>query len=303
MKNRHISFPTFAAIATFAALLLSSCDPYSIAESGMDVSIDIKVNRISAGFINVEFTPDRDAFYLISVDEVIPGIDPSKLERQFMDLALDSAYVEYVTWRHDHLMSMEPAVADFPSHSLNYSKTNMIVNYLKPDTDYWVYAFVVDRESNKANGRLFYKTIHTEKESIFKDIRFAYRVAGYWDYVYPYNTITEELVTDVPWIGKTIDSLDLVKLGYETPGHYFDHEFSLYEENKGTIFTGVYAHKNDGIGDGSSKTLFEFGHIYYTAIATLDGPRNECFDIYKFKWDGTAAALILTDSSSTKGEW
>lgn len=299
MKNSLI----IVSAAIILAAMLTSCNPFAIANSGKDVNISIQVNRISAGFIDVNFVPDQDAYYLTSVDKLVKGVDPKDYEQQFMDLALDSAYVEYVNWRHGHLMKLENCVADFPSHSLNYGETNLIQNYLEPDTDYWVYCFVVDKDSNKANGKLFYKTIHTEAKSIFKTVRFAYRVKGEWDYIYPYDTEKQELVTNIPWVGATADSLDIRRLGFAAPGHYFDDVFTHHKENNGSVFTGVYAHQNNGVGDGSSVTEFKEGHTYYTAMATLDGPRNECFDIYKFTYEGPSAELTFTDVDSTQGAW
>ncbi|MBQ0149621.1 MAG: hypothetical protein KBT08_03280 [Bacteroidales bacterium] len=291
-------------IMVSAALSLWACDQYADFDSGPDVSIDITINRVSAGFVDITFTPDRPAYFLYSVDRVIPGIDPDKYEQAFMDLALDSAYVEYVKWRHDQYMNLETTVADFASHNLSYGKTDYTQNFLQPDTDYWVYGFVVDAQSNKANGRLFWTTIHTTNESIFKDIRFRYRIKGTWDYVYPYDIKSNELVTDVPWVGQTADSLQIRDLGFSSPGKYFDSKFITdYHHNYGSTFLGVYAHDNNGVGDGTSTTRFEVGHTYYTAMATLDGPRNECFDIYKFTWEGPEMELMLTHEDSTMGEW
>lgn len=300
MKNKY--FRCFVMV--FAALSLWACDQYADFESGPDVSIDIKINRVSAGFADITFTPDRPAYFLYSVDRVVPGVDPDKYEQLFMDLALDSAYVEYVQWRHDHYMHLETVVADFASHNLSYGKTDYTQNFLHPDTDYWVYGFVVDAESNQANGKLFWTTIHTETESIFKDIRFRYRIKGTWDYVYPYDIKLNELVTDIPWVGQTADSLQIRALGFSSPGAYFDSKFVTdYHHNYGSTFVGVYAHNNDGIGDGTSSTKFEVGHTYYTAMATLDGPRNECFDIYKFTWEGPQMEREFTHEDSTQGGW
>jgi len=298
--NKYI---TFVAIVLSALSLCTSCALKLEAVSGDDVTIEMTINRVSAGFIDVTFAPDELAYYLVTVDKAIPGIKLDDCEQQFMDLSLDSAYVKYVEWRHDHLLNLEEHVADFPSHSLYYGTTTMIKNFLEPNTDYWVCAFVVDKKSNKANGRLFYKTIHTKSRSIYNSIRFAYRVKGEWDYIYPYNMNSGELVTDVPWIGKTADSLEIHRLGFRSPGQYFDSEFEKYEEGVGTIFTGIYAHQNNGVGDGTSTTKFEKGHTYYTAMAVLDGPRNDCFDIYRFTWTGSEDEVILSDEHNTLGAW
>ncbi len=287
----------------FALASVTSCDDVAPSKSGPKVVIDIQINRVSAGFVDVTFTPDQPAYYAISVDPVVEGVDPAGNEQVFMDLALDSLYMKYVVWRHAHLIKLEHIVADFPSHSLMYGETNYVQNFLKPDTDYWVYCFVVDHNSNKADGQLYWTTIHTEKESIFNNTRFKYRIKGEWDYIYPYNKETGDMVIDVPWVGMTIDKEDLVAGGYASPGAYFDEMFKTYNNDNGMVLTGVYVHQNNGVGDGSSRTKFEVGHTYYTGLAIMDGPRGEAFDIYSFTWEGPDTDLFFEDSSSTLGAW
>lgn len=292
-------------VTAFAvAVCLASCKPEAKADSGYDVNIDIEINLVSSGFIQATYTPDCPAYYLTSVIKATPNVDPDDDAQAIMDLALDSCYVEYVKWRHTHLLKLEKDIADFPSHVLNYGETTRIDNYLDPDTDYWVCSFVVDKNSNKANGKLFWQPIHTEPQSIFTNVRFAYRVSGEWDYVYPYDKETGELVTTVPWIGKTADSLDVQSLGYASPIAYFKDEFSKYKDDRSkTTFIGIYVHQNNGIGDGTSTTRFEEGHTYYTAMTVFDGPLNESFNIYKFKWEGPDTEYYFNDDPETDGAW
>jgi len=290
----------------FALLLMSvlvGCDPQSYAESGDKVVIEMEVMQVSAGFIEVTCTPDEPAYYLFGIQPVEEGKDPFEAEQNFMDLALDAAYVEYVQWRHSYLESGEKNIADFPSHSLNYGETTIVKNFLIPDTDYWIYCFVVDAESNKANGNLICEKIHTLSSSSYESkLRYSYRVRGRWDYIYPYDKETGELVTHVPWAGKTIDSLEIRSSGAAVPGRYFDSLFSDLDETSPLVHIGVYAFKNDGVGDGSSDTCFKEGHTYYTAIATVDGPRNSSFDIYKFTWTSDFEE-VYDDMDSTGGAW
>lgn len=312
---RRYIFCSLAALV----LLMSSCNPFSVAYSGEDVEIEIQIKEVSAGFMDVKFMPNLPAYYLCGIEKAVEGVEPEDVAQRFMDLALDSAYVEYVIWRHDYLMKNEQYVADFASHSLNYCDYEEVEDFLSPDTDYWVYAFPVDRDSNKANGRLFYKKVRTLKTSKFSNVRYAYRVRGEWDYVYPY--IPKEnvdpnagsdfmdinargtLVTNVSWAGLTADSLALRAAGYNYPGEYFDEKLYSLDWRSPLIHRGVYSHWNNGMGDGSSSTRFELGHTYYTAMATLDGPRSESFDIYRFTYTGEDMELMFYDESSTKGAW
>lgn len=309
---KHNIFLTLAVAMVFCA-----CNPESISYSGQKVKIDIDVTEASCAFIDVTFTPDKPAFYLSDIIEAVDGIDLDKVAPRFMNLALDSAYVEYVGWRHSYLMEDTEHIADFTSHSLNYGKVNITKNFLKADTKYWVFAFVVDNESNKANGRLFWKEVTTLKESKFSDTRYAYRVRGDWDYVYPYEpkkTIIDPetgkitlkdsaLVKNVAWAGISADSLDLRKRAYEDPGAYFREVYNGLNNKSSIIHKGVYAHWNNGVGDGSTSTEFIQGHTYYTAMATLDGDEEASFDIYKFTYTGMSMELMFYDEDNTFGSW
>ena len=73
------------------------------------------------------------------------------------------------------------------------------------------------------------------------------------------------------------------------------------------IFHGMYAHKNDGVGDGTSTTRFEQGHTYYTALASFDGPlvlegamRN--YSIFKFTWT-PGLQRKFSSEDDTLGAW
>lgn len=290
-------------ILSSASALFCSCDPFPVvSSSSKEIAIDIRINRVSAGFADITYTPSDQTFYLSGIQKAIPGVIPKNIEDHFMALALDSAYVEYAIWRHEHLVNLDNAIADFPSHSLDYGEINTIENFLEPDTDYWAFAFAVGKDSNKPRGHLYAKLFHTEKESIFKNIRFEYRVNGDWDYVYPYDKETNQIVTDVPWIGMTLDSLVIHEIGGgSTPGELFKKLMELKDKKYTRVLKGIYVHHNNGTGDGSSFTKFEEGHTYYTGMATLDGPLNECFCVYKFLYKGESTQLYFTEKDSNLG--
>jgi len=291
----------FLIILSVAAVIAAACDP--IPEyATKKVEIEMQLDAVSAGFIQATFIPSKPAYYAVSFDKVRQGVDPQEYKTNFMELVVDSLYVEYVQWRYSHLMKGEKYVADFASHSLKYGKTTYTQHFLEPDTDYWMYCFVVDPTSNKPVGDLFCEVVRTTSESIFDKISFAYRVEGYWDYVYPFDRMTGDIAPNVPWVGETVDSLTIRELDYRVPGEYFDERFKELGADS-RILTGIYAHLNDGKGDGTSDTLFEEGHTYYTAAATFDGKRNDCFVVYRFRWDGPDTELVFTDEDSTGGAW
>lgn len=273
-----------------------------------DVTIDIQVKQISAGYVNVEFAANKKAFYLTGIHQVREDVDDiHKVAKQFMLLALDSAYVDYLFWRNQQLQDMVPFVADFASYALQYGNTDHHFTLLQPSTTYWVYAFVVDPNSNKPVGTLFVKTITTTATSQVP-MWFEYRVEGQWDYVYPKDTLGE-INSYTPWVGETIDSITLREQGWETPGDYFLSLFDeVYKGNYDRILYGIYAHENDGEGDGTSRTQFEMGKTYYTGMSALDAPLiypldKNTYDIYRFTWTGDSTKLYFTPADCTGGEW
>jgi hypothetical protein len=198
-------------------------------------------------------------------------------------------------------------VADFASYALQYGNTDHHFTLLKPSTTYWVYAFVVDPNSNKPVGTLFVKTITTTATSQVP-MWFEYRVEGQWDYVYPKDTLGE-INSYTPWVGETIDSITLREQGWETPGDYFLSLFDeVYKGNYDRILYGIYAHENDGEGDGTSRTQFEMGKTYYTGMSALDAPLiypldKNTYDIYRFTWTGDSTKLYFTPADCTGGKW
>ena len=297
-----------AYVVLLAAVGLCACDPNAKAYTKR-IEIDINVQNISAGFVQVEFSTNREAFYLVSMQPAKEGINPQEIAKTFMLLALDSAYLDYLRWRNEELQNLVPFVADFSSHSLQYGTTNRTFCYLQPDTDYWIFAFGVDPESNKPFGQLFLKTVTTKQKSVLT-MDFQYRVRGEWDYVYPKDT-TGEIISDVPWIGMTVDSASLRDEGeYRVPGEFFVQAFQAYYGIKmdQMIFYGVVAHQNNGDDGGTAGTKFEEGHTYYSAFAILDGPISfpppeTRYDIYRFTWHGDSTDLFFTHEDCTHGAW
>ena len=296
------------AIPCLAMLFLLGCKPEKVVYYTEDVTVDIQVKQVSAGYVNVEFSTDEKAFYLTGIHQVREDIDDiHKVAKQFMLLALDSAYVDYLFWRNQQLQDMAPFVADFASYALQYGNTNRYFTLLRPSTTYWVYAFVVDPYSNKPSGTLFLETITTTATSQVP-MFFEYRVEGQWDYVYPKDS-KGEINSYTPWVGETIDSITLREQGWETPGDYFLSLFDeVYNGNYDRILYGIYAHENNGLGDGTSRTDFEMGKTYYTGMAALDAPMiypldKNVYDIYRFTWMGDSTKLYFTPVNSMGGEW
>ena len=286
--------------------IFAACNPDAVAYTdGVEITIDVE--QVSAGFAQVRFSTNKEAYYLISIQPTQEGIDPQAIAKTFMLLSLDSAYADYLYWRNKQLQQHIPFVADFSSHSLQYGNIKHFFTLLQPSTEYWVYAFVVDPNTNKPAGKLFLETITTDSTSRIP-VQFEYRIDGYWDYIYPVDS-TGEIISTIPWVGETIDSLTIREGGWRVPGEYFFNRFkTVYYEDYERILYGIYAHENNGVGDGTSATHFEVGKTYYTAMAALDAPLvfplpKNIYNIYRFTWTGEQMDTVLIPENSMVGDW
>ena len=284
----------------------AACNPEVAAYTeGVEISIDVE--KVSAGFAQVRFSTNKEAFYLISIQPTQEGVNPEKIAKTFMLLSLDSAYADYLYWRNRQLQQHIPFVADFSSHSLQYGDIKHFFTLLQPSTEYWVYAFVVDPRTNKPAGKLFLETITTDSVSTMP-VQFEYRIDGAWDYIYPIDS-TGEIISNIPWAAETMDSITIREGGWRVPGEYFFDRFKkVYYEDYERILYGIYAHKNDGVGDGTSATHFEVGKTYYTAMAALDAPLvfplpKNIYNVYRFTWTGEDMDTVFTPQNSMLGEW
>ena len=275
------------------SLVLFSCTPEAKWEIE-DVAIRMEVKTISAGFVECSFSTDKEAYYLIAIQPVEEGYDPMTHQKQFMMLAVDSANGDYLNWRYWQLKNGEFNIASFASHSLQYGDTEHFFTNLIPDTEYWIYAFVVNPETLKPAGRLSLKTIRTTSESIY-NVHFEYRVRGMWDYIYPIDDFGH-INNHFPYMAATIDSLFLAEEIKQSPEDFFTELFLDYAafDIKEKVLYGVHVVKNDGL---NSDECFQVGHTYYTAIVSFDGFMGNNV-IYKFTWTGEDCELYLTEADN-----
>jgi len=279
-NNKSIIINLKSSIVLFLTILLASCNPEAKWET-QNVDITIRVESGSAGFVVCEFTTTKEAYYLIAIEQIREGYNPMDHQKQFMSMALDSAYAAYLVWRNDLWHEDEFNVAPFASHSLQYGNEYYTFTGLQPETKYWIYAFVVDPEAMKPAGRLFLDSIETSGFSDYM-MQYEYRVKGTWDYTYPmddYGLIENRF----PYLAITCDSLELDSAN-QTPEVYFAQWYmdQLAHPQDANILYGVKAVDNNGY---NSRLEFEEGHTYYTTIAGFDGPHNHMVT-YKFTWTG-----------------
>lgn len=324
--------------------LFASCD-YEAKYTLRKVELTITELRTSAGFAHFLFESNEPTYFLTGIVEATDATILSDIEHyqdKFMLLMLDSAYIDYLNWRHDRLEMAVHDIADFRDHTLKYTEANQYFQFLKPDTRYFVFAFVVDPVLRQPVGDLHLQEIRTAPESVIPTY-FSYRINGYWDYIYPLEQVLSmvddpihvdsvgqvvvdsthngevridyQLITDVPWVVATVDSSVLREEGWSHPGAFFIDSFTTVSNatsrDNVRVLYGLYAHNNDGVGDGTSNTLFEDGHTYYTGIASLDGPmiggngEPMNYAIYRFTWHGPDTQYMFEpgDPADTRGAW
>ncbi len=272
------------SIISLLALLVLACNPEA-KWATKDVTITITPYTVSAGYVECSFTTDKEAYYLVACVPAVPGYDPTRPEnqKQFMMLALDSANVEYISWRYDLLKEGEFNIAPLASHCLQYGNIDHFFTHLTPDKDYWIYAFVVNPDTQEPAGRLFLQRVRTAPTSVV-DVHFEYRVRGSWDYIYPLNP-DGKINNHFPYFAATVDSAYLAEeRDHMSPVDYMEELFTLYAESKYQEFIryGVQVTLNDGF---NSDEEFQAGHTYYTAIVSFDGFIGHNV-IYRFHWTG-----------------
>ena len=279
-------------IVFFALMALLGCNPEAKWET-KNVTIQMSIETVSAGFIECSFSTNKDAYYLIAIEPAQEGVNPMDHQKQFMTLALDSANVRYLAWREKLLKEGEFNVAPFSSHALQYGSVNHFFTGLLPGEEYWVYAFVVDPVKMKPEGTLLLTSITTTDESII-DVHFDYRVKGEWDYIYPLDT-NGNIYSRFPYIATTRDSLDLDSMEIKPVDYFVIWALAQFLDPSQTeAYYGVKAIENDGEG---SYTVFEEGHTYYTAFCGFDGSFKQ-LTVYKFFWTA-GCEYYFTDTDST----
>lgn len=272
-------------------LLTPSCNPEARWET-KDVEIEMTVKNVSAGFVECDFKTNKEAYYYVNITPVREGYDPMSQQKQFMTLELDAANMAYIEWRNTLLKAGEFTIAPFASHSLQYGDVEYFFTGLDPETEYWIYAFVVNPEKLVPAGRLYLQRVRTRLDSSM-DIHFSYRIKGEWSYIYPLDE-NGHINNHFPYLTHTIDSLELEELGYDDPV-MFGVDWVLYffiHPEDADVNYGVKAVSNDG---WSSYTEFKEGHTYYTVISGFDGI-YENSTLYKFTWTGEDCRYLFYDT-------
>ncbi|MBO4465101.1 MAG: hypothetical protein J5748_00285 [Bacteroidales bacterium] len=259
-------------VLVFAALLflLAGCKTESKYHL-LGVKFEIEVASVTKGYIHTYFYPSTVAYYVTGCMPVNDNYDPINKSQQFMTLMVDSLYIDYLDWRYDYLRNQEDYIADFASHSLQYGDSEKYFQNLQPDTDYWVYAFVVDPGTKEPFDKLWLTTVRTDSLSTCRAY-FDTRVQGSYFYMYPREGEEGAILGNVPYTGGIVDALDLVE-AFPLPLDFVG-KLDKYSERAYNLAVDY------GILDDITYTdvkqinyagRFKNGHTYYIIIGELQG--------------------------------
>lgn len=138
--------------------LAASCAKTSpvYSNDGTAIRITVDEKTLSATRVKANFVLDDDEHYYYC--EIIPrnSYVIQKDNSRYMQLKLDSVYVEYVNWRYDYLKKDEEYIASFPSHCLWYGNDYWEFSGLSPETEYTILAFCVNPDTKQPSGELYY---------------------------------------------------------------------------------------------------------------------------------------------------
>lgn len=260
--------PILAALLLLAAGCTTS-SKYHL----MGVKFEIEVASVTRGYIHTYFYPSTVAYYVTGCMAVNDQYDPINKSEQFMTLMVDSLYIDYLDWRYNYLKNQEDYIADFASHSLQYGDSERYFQDLQPDTDYWVYAFVVDPGSKEPYDQLWLETVHTDSLSACR-AWFDTRVQGSYFYMYPRDGAADaSILENVPYTGGIIDALDLleaVPLLPLSPENKLDKYSEIAYDlavDYGILSKITYT----GVKSINYAGRFKAGHIYYIIVGELQG--------------------------------
>lgn len=258
------------------------------------VKFDIDVNEVTRGYIHVNFRPSTVAHYVTGCMKVNDDYDPVEKSEQFMTLMVDSLYQDYLKWRYDYLKNQIDYIADFASHSLQYGDSEKYFQDLEPDTDYWVYAFVVDPYSKEPFDDLWLLTVHTDSLAAYR-AWFDTRFQGNYLYLYPREYEGGPILEDIPYTAAILDSLE-VMYSYTDPGEPFIDKLNAYSDHVFEVakkFDILETFSYTGVRQVEFGNSWASGNSYYIFMAEIQGDLcNRAY--YRFVYDPSKHAQEVT---------
>lgn len=277
----------YPLLSLVIAVAFSSCATEAVFETEK-VKLEADILDISSGYIRVAANTSKDAYYVVgALPKDVMGFDPINKPKQFCTLILDSLYSDYLDWRFYYLKQGEEHIAPFSSHCLYYNKAEVYLEDLTKNTDYWLYAFVVDPVENKPVGDLVLKTFRT-LDPKHKDMHFDAKIDGYFVMVYPHGENDENLENTAPFVSVMVDSMTVDEVIGRTlrPGDMTIVGEMLYQRYKEMPWMYRVSHEIDKYSyeDDLWTPLVE-GHKYYLLVAVIDGTLLNR-TVFEFTWTG-----------------
>lgn len=265
-------------------LLLTACDPEApYVTEGVNITLNVPSSTVSAASVKVDVIPENDRVYYYC------GIMPDSafsatIDLRFMEYVLDSVYLDYINWRKDLLASSSPYVASFSSHCLGYGADSHTFSGLTPETDYLIYAFCVNPETNQPMGQLFKTTVRTGAYHP-SDMTFTYSIEhkkdGLWLTIEP-SADTEPYVWD-------LSETSAVNQYGGVPG-YVDAYMSLFKETGQTDYVLVRGYTYFNLTNN-----LEAGEDYTIMVAGYDGNLTTPIHHCNFTYDPACEDSLHVD--------
>lgn len=161
MRKSTTNAVIFLAVAVLAAF--SCSDQAEFIKGSTPIRISVGSKEVRATSIKASIIPENDKVYYSCGIVEKSKHSPGQGDLRFMQLSLDSLYRDYIDWRYLLLRENANYVAPFSSHCLHYGNDSHFFLELKQDTDYIIYAFCVNPETNQPVGDLYSLPVRTAK--------------------------------------------------------------------------------------------------------------------------------------------
>ena len=259
-KIQHISL---MGLMGLMSLIFASCnngEAVYITEP-TEINLFVDPNQLTASTASITVTPVDDRAYFYIECKPVSHYTPGTMDKDFMILTMDSVYIEYLTWRYNHLIIGENYVAPFSSHCLKYGVQDVHFKNLEPMSEYMVYAFCVNPISNQPMGDLFYLYFQTDSLRNV-DLTFQFKIEKQILYVMPSND-KDNYVMDITSKEMFVDTYNSNPVAFLANG---------IDEAKAWNVLEFYLHQNAVQIDLEGG--FEPNSIYVLAASAYDGGIN-----------------------------
>jgi len=249
------------------------------------IRLTVLTDKTTASTAQIHIAPVDDRAYFF-VDTLPAGwYKPGTMDRDFMMLVMDSIYIDYLTWRHDHLKDAETYIAPFSSHCLKYGVQTVHFNELSANSEYMVYAFCVNPVTNQPMGDLYFDYFTTDSLRQ-RNLSFQFALEGQQLYIMPSDDETQYV--------SAIISEEELKWEFDgDPYQYLSTVVAIYKEFGLLDFV---VHKNAYFEDLEG---FLDPDTYYVALAcAYDGEFADTYTRREIYVDPDGGYHLVAESSN-----